>query len=192
MPIASSASCARCARPACRWAWGRSALALEAAKRIDIGNRAEFSAALRSVLTAGPAEGVLFDCAFAMFFGNAAAFARLGDLQELGLRSMGEVKPPPGALRLLRAMDSPSNLIAAPGVQRTVAGVGYSPQERLASRDFAQMTPEEQAEARELLRRGVLCPMRTGRRYRAATHGPRLTCRPPCVPGSHPAVNWRN
>ena len=69
---------------------GRSALALQAARSIDIGNRAEFSAALRSVLTAGPAEGVLFDCAFAMFFGNAAAFARLGDLQELGLRSMAK------------------------------------------------------------------------------------------------------
>ena len=153
---------------------GRSALALQAARRVDIGNRAEFSAALRSVLTAGPAEGVLFDCAFAMFFGNAAAFARLGDLQELGMRSMGEAGPPPGALRLLRAMDSASNLIAAPGAERAVAGAGYSPQERLASTDFAQMTPEEQAQARELLRRGVLCPKRIGRRYKAAAHGPRI------------------
>ena len=153
---------------------GRSALALEAAKRVDIGNRAEFSAALRSVLTAGSAEGVLFDCAFAMFFGNAAAFARLGELQELGLRSMGEARPPPGALRMLRAMDSASKLIAAPGAQRAIAGAGYSPQERLASTDFAQMTPEEQAQARELLRRGVLCPKRIGRRYRAAAHGPRI------------------
>ena len=153
---------------------GRSALALEAARLVDIGNRAEFSAALRSVLTASAAEGVLFDCAFAMFFGNAAAFARLGDLQELGLRSMGEVKPPPGALRLLRAMDSTSTLIAAPGAQSAVAGVGYSPQERLAAKDFAQMTPEEQAQAQELLRRGVLCPKRVGRRYKAAARGPRI------------------
>ena len=153
---------------------GKSALALEAAKRIDIGNRAEFSAALRSVLTVSPAEGVLFDCAFPMFFGNSAAFARLGDLHELGLRSLGEVKPPPGALRLLRAMDSASNLIAAPGAQRAIAGAGYSPQERLASRDFAQMTPEEQDQARELLRRGVLCPRRKGRRYKAAAHGARI------------------
>lgn len=153
---------------------GRSALALEAVERVDIGNRAEFSAALRSVLTASPAEGVLFDCAFAMFFGNTAAFARLGELQELGLRSLGEAKPPPGALRLLRAMDSASNLIAAPGAKRALAGVGYSPQERLASKDFAQMTPQEQAEARELLRRGALCPMRLGRRYKPAGHGPRI------------------
>ncbi len=153
---------------------GRTALALESAGHIDIGNRAEFSAALRSVLTASPAEGVLFDCAFQMFFGNAAAFARLGDLHALGLRSLGDVKPPPGALRLLRAMDSASNLIAAPGAQQAVAGVGYSPQERLATKDFAQMTPEEQAQARELLRRGVLCPKRLGRRYRAAAHGPRI------------------
>ena len=153
---------------------GRTALALESAGHIDIGNRAEFSAALRSVLTASPAEGVLFDCAFQMFFGNAAAFARLGDLHALGLRSLGDVKPPPGALRLLRAMDSASNLIAAPGAQQAIAGVGYSPQERLATKDFAQMTPEEQAQARELLRRGVLCPKRLGRRYRAAAHGPRI------------------
>ena len=153
---------------------GRTALALEAAKLVDIGNRAEFSAALRSVLTASPAEGVLFDCAFAMFFGNSAAFARLGDLHELGLRALGEVKPPPGALRLLRAMDSASNLIAAPGAQRAIAGAGYSPRERLASKDFAQMTPDEQAQARELLRRGVLCPKRVGRRYKAAAHGPRI------------------
>ena len=153
---------------------GKSALALRAAAQIDIGNRPEFSAALRSVLTASPAEGVLFDCAFPMFFGNAEAFARLGGLHDLGLRSLGDSEPPPGALRLLRAMDSPSNLIAAPGAQRAVAGVGYSPQERLATRDFAQMSPEEQAQAQELLRRGVLCPKRPGRRFRAAAHGPRI------------------
>lgn len=156
---------------------GRSALALKAAGLVDLGKRAEFSAALRSVLTASPAEGVLFDCAFAMFFGNSRAFARLGDLHELGLRALGEARPPPGALRLLRAMDSASNLIAAPGAQRAVAGVGYSPQERLASKDFGQMTPEEQAQARELLRRGVLCPKRVGRRYKTAAQGPRIDLR---------------
>ena len=153
---------------------GRTALALRAAERVDIGNRAEFSAALRSVLTASPAEGVLFDCAFQMFFGNRAALARLGELQALGLRSLGDVKPPPGALRLLRAMDSASSLIAEPGFQRAVAGAGYSPQESLSSKDFAQMTPEEQAQARELLRRGVLCPTRLGRRYRMSAHSPRV------------------
>ena len=153
---------------------GRSALALEAARRVDIGNRAEFSAALRSVLTAGPAEGVLFDCAFPMFFGNPDAFARLGELQAQGLRSLGESKPPPGALRLLRAMENSSQLIAAPGVRRAVAGVGYSPQESLSAKDFGQMSPEEQAQAQELLRRGVFCPTRPGRRFRPAAHGPRI------------------
>ena len=153
---------------------GRSALALKAAERVDLGNRAEFAGALRCVLTASPAEGVLFDCAFPMFFGNREAFARLGELQAQGLRSLGEIKPPPGALRLLRAMDSGAQLIAAPGVQRAVAGAGYSPQESLSSKDFAQMSPEEQAEARELLRRGVFCPTRPGRRYKSAAHGPRI------------------
>ena len=156
---------------------GRSALALKAAERIDVGNRAEVAGALRCVLTASPAEGVLFDCAFPMFFGNRDAFARLGELQAQGLRSLGEVKPPPGALRLLRAMDSSAQLIAAPGVQRAVAGAGYSPRESLSSKDFAQMSPEEQAEARELLRRGVFCPMRPGRRYKSASHGPRIDFR---------------
>ena len=153
---------------------GRTALALKAVERVDVGYRAEFAGALRCVLTASPAEGVLFDCAFPMFFGNPDAFARLGDLQAQGLRSMGEVKPPPGALRLLRAMESSSQLIAAPGVQRAVVGAGYSPQESLSSKDFAQMSPEEQAQARELLRRGVFCPMRLGRRFRSAARGPRI------------------
>ncbi len=156
---------------------GRTALALQAAEHIDIGNRAEFSAALRSVLTASPADGVLFDVAFQMFFGNPAAFSRLSELQALGLRSLGEVKPPPGALRLLRAMDSAPNLVAAPAATHAVTGTGYSPQESLSTRDFAQMTPDEQAQARELLRRGVLCPKRLGRRYKAATHGPRIDLR---------------
>ena len=153
---------------------GRTALALNAIERVDVGDRAEFAGALRCVLTASPAEGVLFDCAFPMFFGNPDAFARLGDLQAQGLRSMGEVKPPPGTLRLLRAMDSSSQLIAAQGVQRGVVGAGYSPQESLSSKDFAQMSPEEQAQARELLRRSVFCPMRLGRRFRSAARGPRI------------------
>ena len=156
---------------------GKTALALQAAEQIDIGNRAEFSAALRSVLTASPAEGVLFDCALQIFFGNPAGIGRLNELQALGLRSLGEIKPPPGALRLLRAMDSAPNLVAAPSARRVVAGDGYSPNESLATRDFAQMTPEEQAQARELLRRGVLCPKRPGRRYRAAANGPRIDLR---------------
>ncbi len=153
---------------------GRSALALQAVERADMGSRAEFASALRCVLTASPAEGVLFDCAFPLFFGNRDAFARLGGWRAQGLRSMGEAKPPPGTLRLLRAMQSSSQLIAAPGAERAVAGAGYSPQESLSTKDFAQMSPEEQAEARELLRRGVLCPMRLGRRFRPAAHGPRI------------------
>ena len=156
---------------------GKTALALEAANRIDIGNRVEFSAALRSVLTASAAEGVLFDCAFQIFFGNSAGLGRLNELQALGLRSLGDVKPPPGALRLLRAMDSAPNLVAAPSAQRVVAGDGYSPNESLSTKDFAQMTPEEQTQARELLRRGVLCPKRLGRRFRAAANGPRIDLR---------------
>ena len=156
---------------------GKTALALEAANRVDIGNRAEFSAALRSVLTASGAEGVLFDCAFQIFFGNPAGLGRLNELQALGLRSLGDVKPPPGALRLLRAMDSVPNLVAAPSAQRVVAGDGYSPNESLSTKDFAQMTPEEQTQARELLRRGVLCPKRLGRRVRAAANGPRIDLR---------------
>ena len=156
---------------------GKTALALEAANRVDIGNRVEFSAALRSVLTASGAEGVLFDCAFQIFFGNPAGLGRLNELQALGLRSLGDVKPPPGALRLLRAMDSVPNLVAAPSAQRVVAGDGYSPNESLSTKDFAQMTPEEQTQARELLRRGVLCPKRLGRRFRAAANGPRIDLR---------------
>jgi len=153
---------------------GRSALALQAVERADMGSRAEFASALRCVLTASPAEDALFDCAFAMFFGNRAASARLGGLQAQGLRSAGEAKPPPGALRLLRAMRSSPQLIAAPGAEPTAVGAGYSPQEALSSKDFAQMSPEEQAEARELLRRGVFSPARQGRRFRPAAHGPRI------------------
>ncbi|MCY3604697.1 MAG: VWA domain-containing protein [Gammaproteobacteria bacterium] len=153
---------------------GRSALALKAVERIDVGDRAEFAHSLRCVLTASPAEGVLFDCAFPMFFGNSKAFARLGDLRAQGLRSLGENKPPPGAMRLLRAMESSAQLIAAPGAQRAVAGVGYSPHESLSAKDFGQMSPEEQAQAQELLRRGVFCPTRLGRRFRPAAHGPRI------------------
>ncbi|MDE0678826.1 MAG: VWA domain-containing protein [Gammaproteobacteria bacterium] len=153
---------------------GRSALALKAVERIDVGDRAGFANALRCVLTASPAEGVLFDCAFPMFFGNSQAFARLGDLRAQGLRFLGENKPPPGALRLLRAKESSAQLIAAPGAQRAVAGAGYSPQESLSAKDFGQMSPEEQAQAQELLRRGVFCPTRLGRRFRPAAHGPRI------------------
>ena len=156
---------------------GRSALALKAAERVDVSDRAELSGALRCVLTASPAEGVLFDCAFAMFFGNRDAFARLGGLQAQGLRSLGEIKPPPGALRLLRAMQSSSQLIAAPPARQDAAGAGYSPQESLSTKDFAQMSPEEQAEAQEMLRRGVFCPTRRGRRYQFAAHGPRIDFR---------------
>ncbi len=156
---------------------GKTALALQAVQRIELGRRAEFSAALRSVLTASPAEGVLFDCAFHVFFGNPAALGRRGELHAQGLRSLGEVKPPPGALRLLRAMGSAPNLIAAPAAERVVAATGYSPQESLTSKDFAQMTQEEQAAARDLPRRGVLCPTRLGRRYKVAAHGPRIDLR---------------
>ena len=156
---------------------GRTALALAAAERVDIGKRAEFSAALRSVLTASPAEGMLFDCAFRIFFANLGGIARLAELRALGLCPPGEARPPPGALRLLRAMGNAPSLAATPLDRSVMAGEGYSPTESLSEKDFARMTPEEQAEARELLRRGSLCPTRLARRYRAAPHGSRIDLR---------------
>ncbi len=153
---------------------GKTALALEATGNVDVGARAEFAAALRCVLTASPAEDMLFDCAFPLFFGNPGALERLREQQAPGPSSLGETTPPPGALRLLRAMNIVPQPLAAASARRTVTGADYSPQESLASKDFAQMTPEEQAEAQALLRRGVLCPKRSGRRHRVASRGPRI------------------
>ena len=156
---------------------GKTALALEAAERVDVGDRGEFADALRSVLVASQAEGVLFDCAFPLFFGNTDARARLEGLRAQGLRALGENTPQPGALRLLRAMTSAPQSLAASGAESVAVGAAYSPRESLAVKDFGQMTPEEQAQARELLRRGVFCPMRLGRRFRAAAQGPRIDMR---------------
>ena len=155
----------------------KTALALEAANRVDIGNRIEFSAALRSVLTASGAEGVLFDCAFQIFFGNPAGLGRLSELQAWDCaRSVTSSRRPARCVCCAPWTARPT-WWRAPSAQRVVAGDGYSPNESLSTKDFAQMTPEEQLQARELLRRGVLCPKRLGRRFRRRANGPRIDLR---------------
>jgi uncharacterized protein with von Willebrand factor type A (vWA) domain len=149
--------------------------AQRAVAAIDVVRKEQFHAALRAVLVRRHADHALFDEAFRLFWrdpqGAASALALL-------LPQVRTPTPRTISRRLSEAWRPPSESPppqAAPRPPEVDTFLAYSADEILRTRDFDQMSAEELARARVLVRQldlGVR-PIAT-RRVRPSARGPRI------------------
>ena len=155
---------------------------IEAARAIvavGIDRRDDFRVALRSVLVNDPSRFRIFDQAFHIYFRNPRLLERLMGLLLPTLRRDREEDRQASAIRrLLEAMSQSDGREDDEVVVEIDRAGSYSRNEILQQKDFEQMSREEQAEAKEMLRAGIrfLHEIRT-RRYRPSTTGGRFDAR---------------
>jgi uncharacterized protein with von Willebrand factor type A (vWA) domain len=143
--------------------------ACEALLAIDLEHPDEVRYALRAVFVTRREEGPVFDAAFDLFFSRPGGEGKAGSIPG---RSRPLALDPKHALAWMNALG-----LASPGVAREVEGppassTGYSAEELLRQRDFREMSWEELASVRRLLRQSPwrVAERRT-RRLRADRRG---------------------
>lgn len=158
---------------------GRVIDALRAVTEAGIGRRDDFYWALRAVLATDPSQFRIFDQAFHLYFRNPRLLERMMSLMLPTL--VQERESPAGeraARRLLEALagdDEQSRDEPLIDVDR--AG-SWSSREVLRRKDFEQMTVEELAQARQLMRDEALAfPGIPTRRFRPHPYGHRYDLR---------------
>jgi uncharacterized protein with von Willebrand factor type A (vWA) domain len=115
---------------------------LQAVALVGLEDRDDLYFALRAVSLSRPDDRSTFDEAFELFFGaGAARQAQLPEPEFLEVKELGSLRP-----------------VAAPAVLENPAveasdRTGWSAVQRLASRDFADLSPEELAAVRRLIAR---------------------------------------
>jgi uncharacterized protein len=127
--------------------------ALAAVEAAGIGNRADFYATLHAIFVKRHEHSALFDQAFRLFW------KRRGFLEKLiaMMSPQAEVakehrRPEPGAARIAEALlRTPQNEAKAPPSPELDARLTMSATEVLQTKDFAQMTVAEIAQARALI-----------------------------------------
>ncbi len=123
--------------------------ACEALLAIDLSRPDEVRYALRAVFVTRREEGPVFDAAFDVFFSHPGGEGRAGSIPG---RSRPLALDPRQARAWMNALG-----LSAPGVAREVEGppassAGYSAEELLRQRDFRDMSWDELAAVRRLLR----------------------------------------
>jgi hypothetical protein len=123
--------------------------ACEALLAIDLERPDEVRYALRAVFVTRREEGPVFDAAFDLFFSRPGGEGNAGSVPG---RSRPLAIDPKQALAWMNALG-----LSSPGVAREVDGppassTGYSAEELLRQRDFREMSWEELASVRRLLR----------------------------------------
>ncbi len=143
--------------------------ACEALLAIDLEHPDEVRYALRAVFVTRREEGPVFDAAFDLFFSSPGGEGRAGSIPG---RSRPLALDPKQALAWMSALG-----LSSPGVAREVEGppassAGYSAEELLRQRDFREMSWDELAAVRRLLRQSPwkVAERRT-RRLRADRRG---------------------
>jgi hypothetical protein len=143
--------------------------ACEALLAIDLERPDEVRYALRAVFVTRREEGPVFDAAFDLFFSRPGGEGRAGSIPG---RSRPLPLDPRQALAWMNALG-----LSSPGVAREVEGppassTGYSAEELLRRRDFREMSWDELASVRRLLRQSPwrVAERRT-RRLRADRRG---------------------
>lgn len=143
--------------------------ACEALLAINLERPDEVRYALRAVFVTRREEGAVFDAAFDLFFSRPGGEGRPGSIPG---RSRPLALDPKMAFAWMNALG-----LAAPGVAREVEGppvssTGYSAEELLRRRDFRDMSWDELASVRRLLRQSPwrVAERRT-RRQRADRRG---------------------
>jgi uncharacterized protein with von Willebrand factor type A (vWA) domain len=153
--------------------------AAQAVARVGVHRRDDFRVALRSVLVNEPDQFRIFDQAFHIYFRNPRLLERMMGML---LPTLQRDDRPAGAVdpirRLIEAMSSSDKLDEEEVVIEIDRAGSYSRREILQRKDFEQMSLEEQAEARILLRNGIhfLRDVPT-RRFRPSTTGGRFDAR---------------
>ena len=149
---------------------------LRAVATVGLKEQADVQAALRCALTADPAEFPIFDQAFRLYFGPPVHSADGGQNETLPLDALF-------ADHLSqRLIDAESGSAAVSVSQRPAeqypGGLSFSAEERLRRRDFANMTAEEQLDARKLLSARIEpLKRRASRRFIASATGNRYDLR---------------
>ena len=143
--------------------------ACEALLAIDLEHPDEVRYALRAVFVTRREEGSVFDAAFDLFFSSPGGEGKAGSIPG---RSRPLALDPKQALAWMNALG-----LSSPGVAREVEGppassTGYSAEELLRQRDFREMSWDELAAVRRLLRQSPwkVAERRT-RRLRADRRG---------------------
>jgi hypothetical protein len=142
---------------------GRVADALRGLDAVDLTSRDDVYWTLRQTLVSRAEDLEAFDRAWEAWFMRAALAPRRSAAPPTGPRQRRPGAPPAGGTELEGGVLEPS---------------GASEIERLRTRDFAAMTPEELARARQLIRHlAAQRPRRRTRRLRPDRHGTRLDVR---------------
>jgi uncharacterized protein with von Willebrand factor type A (vWA) domain len=143
--------------------------ACEALLAVDLEHPDEVRYALRAVFVTRREEGPIFDAAFDLFFSRPGGEGKAGSIPG---RSRPLALDPKQALAWMNALG-----LSSPGVAREVEGppassTGYSAEELLRRRDFREMSWDELAAVRRLLRQSPwkVAERRT-RRLRADRRG---------------------
>lgn len=148
---------------------GEVELAARALAVVDAGDREEARRALRTVLCSRREDVARFEAAFDAVFGGAGAAA--GPASRLATPPALEAALPTGQTAPQRAAPGPAG---APEDERVVRPAAWSDVELLRDRDVAELSADELAAARALLRRlARRGPERRTRRLRPARAGRR-------------------
>ena len=153
--------------------------AVVAASSAGIERRDDFYWALRSVLATDPSHFRIFDQAFHIYFRNPRLLERMIALMLPTVeRESGESGTEKAARRLVEALDDGSSERPEDKSLEVDRSASYSHREILRTKDFEQMSLQEQAEARQMLQQDLLPlqQLRT-RRFRPDAHGERYDLR---------------
>ena len=135
---------------------GRVVEAMSAVRNAGIERRDDFYWALRAVLVNDPAQHRLFDQAFHIYFRNPRLLERMMSLLLPTIESPGHPAAAPNR-RLLEALSSAGIHSEDNGTTVEIDQTGsWSRREVLRRKDFEDMSLEEQAEAKALLRAEIL------------------------------------
>jgi len=158
---------------------GRVLLAIQAVAAAGFGSREGFRIALRCCLVSRAADLTVFERAFALFWRDPEALSSVLSLTGAGLRVASRSEPEPAGARraaeavLGQALRSREDAGAEDRVE-VEARLLSSRRERLRSRDFDQMTVEEEREAKRLVAGLRLpAPPLPSRRLRSSPSGDR-------------------
>lgn len=128
---------------------GSTIAAARALTHIEIGQREDFRLALRSVLVSRAEDLPVFDHAFRRFWGRPAGTSTKLDLRPLGSeRRFGD---PVVEMESLSATTPPGGHASDAALER-VQITTYSDREVLREKDFKRLSPEEVAQAVDMLR----------------------------------------
>ena len=149
--------------------------ALAALRLIDIGERGEMFSALESVFVTRREQKLIFAQAFDLFFQAPQEWKHL--LNSIPLPDHARKPPPPAARRVMEAF-SPADIRQAEEAEENIVPLSVSDLEILQTKDFAQMSAAEIAEATRAVKRMTLPQAQLlTRRFRPDARGARLDLR---------------